>query len=712
MYNTIGVYLGESENNCVITDTRTNLVALRNAGNLVVGCHYILTNHVQGRLVAGTTITLHADSASEFSENVTVNTTYDNEGWRGIYNIDTGLVLELQDNRNNIARGANGTEVSNFDWGNVAYTNVVVDNATLTVTYGATAVITNVTIDKLSTVVLTGFTGTLNNANISIVSTVNLTNANGSWRYGSIIENSSFNATGYTGGGDSYYFTISDATTFNISNSVSQVNIRTTDMHAMTMNANNLASGTGAITFLGCDMWQSSFTKGTGTGITTVNRLMMRDLSVVNHLTGVMTLNNVQCHGGNINQNTDAGASMSLTTTHVKQGSNISNAATGTLSMTQSTVEINTLVRRVAGATGTLDINTSRIASNVIVSNEATNTGSTSISQAEVIQGSNILNRSAVTITITKVSLDRASTIETSVATGGVMNVTDTRISGGSAIRKQTGSTSGTLVVNTGTNLDSSSFVQTSGIGNLTVSQSELTGSSGVNVTAGDRNYNFNRLTQSGVSRANLSGTNIAVTDAFAEIEMGYSGVLTISCSGNANNMNYCNIEGLSGAVTLSGTTGGKNMNRLKFFDGSLSVNNNPETATYQLWSIRDKGVVNIPAHASGQNIQFIDISNSSTMNINKTTNNQISNVQISNQGTYNALTGALNTTSLTIDQGVVTHNGGTISNTSKRIQSTFTVNGGTQNNVHHWSNTNKTTTVNNTSKADYLGLVSTAPIL
>jgi len=56
MYNTIGAFLGESENNCVIVDTRANLITLRNAGGLIVGCHYVLTDTVQGRLVAGTTI--------------------------------------------------------------------------------------------------------------------------------------------------------------------------------------------------------------------------------------------------------------------------------------------------------------------------------------------------------------------------------------------------------------------------------------------------------------------------------------------------------------------------------------------------------------------------------------------------------------------------------------------------------------------------------
>lgn len=125
MYNTIGAYTDSSGEGCVITGTRAELLALRNAGLLQPSCHYILTDHVQGRLVAGTTIELHAVAADEFSENVMVNTTYDNEAWRGIFDIDRGLVLELQDNRNNIARGINGTEVTNFDWGNTSYTNVI-----------------------------------------------------------------------------------------------------------------------------------------------------------------------------------------------------------------------------------------------------------------------------------------------------------------------------------------------------------------------------------------------------------------------------------------------------------------------------------------------------------------------------------------------------------------------------------------------------------
>lgn len=96
------------DSSCIISGTRAQLLALRASNSLDRGCSYLLTDHLQGRLVVGTTILLSAISINEFSENVSINTTYDNEGWRGIYDIDRSLVLELQDNRNNIARGFNG----------------------------------------------------------------------------------------------------------------------------------------------------------------------------------------------------------------------------------------------------------------------------------------------------------------------------------------------------------------------------------------------------------------------------------------------------------------------------------------------------------------------------------------------------------------------------------------------------------------------------
>ena len=51
--NTIsaGMSGGESpDSSCVVQITRNNLIVLRNAAQLEMGCHYLITDHVQGRL--------------------------------------------------------------------------------------------------------------------------------------------------------------------------------------------------------------------------------------------------------------------------------------------------------------------------------------------------------------------------------------------------------------------------------------------------------------------------------------------------------------------------------------------------------------------------------------------------------------------------------------------------------------------------------------
>lgn len=217
---------GGDGDNCVVTDTRTNLINLRNTNGLIVGCHYVLTDHVQGRLVAGTTITLHADSPNEFSENVSVNTTYDNEGWGGIYDIDRALVLELTDNRNNICRGINGTEVTNFDWGNINYTNCLVDNATWNTTIGQTRTCTNVKVTGSS--ILTNLTqtgGTLLNIDLKGQSQLILTSANISLRSFELDNQSTFQATNYTAGNLLSFYKL-NASSINISSSSSALSVK------------------------------------------------------------------------------------------------------------------------------------------------------------------------------------------------------------------------------------------------------------------------------------------------------------------------------------------------------------------------------------------------------------------------------------------------------------------------------------------------------
>lgn len=699
-----------SGSTCPAPMTRAALITLRNANGLTKDCDYVITDHVQGRLVAGTTIHLQAVSANELSQNVSVNTTYDNEAWAGIYDIDRGLVLELKDNRNNVARGFNGTEVANFDWGNAAYTNVLVDSSTLTATIGATHVITNVRIEKGSIVTLTGFTGQLNNSNIDIVSIVNLTNANGTWRYFEIKDNSTLNASGYTGGGDNYYNTIDRTSNVNFSNSSSGVVLRQNTLSGATITHSGVSTGTFTLTTSRVESSTITHSAGAGNFSATGNNQFLSNANI-SHSTGTMTLSNVHNYSSVIQQTTNAGAVMSLTQVNVKQASNISNQATGTLTMTRSDVEHSSSVRRQAGATGTLAFNNSRASGGSNIAHTATNTGNSTITSC-IFDASTLTNNSATVMNPTRVYVKGSSSITSNNGAAGTMSISDTELLGSATITKLPTSTAGTMSISGGTVINSASFIQTAGTGNLTISSAEISGSSAVNITAGNRNYNFTRLIQTGVSRANLSGTGAAITDTHNEFEMHYRATYTNSCSGTANAINYCEVSGLSGTLSLTGTTGGSNINRVKLKDGTFNKANNPNSGTYQLWNISDAGVVTLTNHAASEIINYIDVSNQSNITINRTGLGTISVVQVRNGGTVN-ITGTSTTISrLDVEQGSLNISAGSISNVSKKMSSVFTINGGVQTQVYHWSATNKTTTVNNTNRVDYLGVVSTAPIL
>jgi hypothetical protein len=64
------------------------------------------------------------------------------------------------------------------------------------------------------------------------------------------------------------------------------------------------------------------------------------------------------------------------------------------------------------------------------------------------------------------------------------------------------------------------------------------------------------------------------------------------------------------------------------------------------------------------------------------------------------------------MEQGSIIHSVGTLTNVSNKMQSTLTVTGIAYSNIHHWTTANKTTSVNNTNRVDYLGIASSVPIL
>lgn len=696
-----------SGNSCPAPMTRVALIALRNANGLSKDCDYVITDHVQGRLVSGTTIHLQAVSANELSENVQVNTTYDNEAWRGIYDIDRALVLELQDNRNNIARGFNGTEVSNFDWGNTNYTNVKVDQATLTVTYGYTALVNNVIIEQASTVTLTGFTGQFLNSHVKVASILNLTGANGIWRYMEITDNSTLNASGYTGGGDNYYNRLAGVSNVNFSNRTTNVTFRQNDLVQGIINA----SGATAITNIQTThLHNSTIVHATTAGALNITQGNKIDgASSLVHEMGVLNLATSQISQSstlrkNVTASTDNHTRLTLTS-----ASNLTNSSAGSISTTSLRMSSGNF-SKLAGALNVTNVNTSEITvGNLVIA--ATSNALVNITQTLITQGSVITLSSLSGTTISRTSLSGASNIILEANSNGNVNINDVQLSGGARISKFSASTSGILSVTGGTSLDSSGFINHSGTGNLTVSQGTIYGSGGINVTGGNRSYNFVRCTLYGVARANLSGTG-AVQDNFNEVTICDRGAYTSSCSGTANNLNYSIIAGLSGAITLTGTTGGKNMNRIKCNDGSINMNNNPNAGLFQLWNVSDAGVITVSNNSANQNINYVNVTAGGQFIINRTGTGLIQYVDVINNGTLNLLGTSGAVTKAIAEQGTLTMNGGSCNNIVKRLQGTWIINGGFQQNTYHLNSALKTTTVANTNRVDYLGVVSTVPIL
>ena len=209
--------------------TRVEILNLRNTNQLVPWVSYEIIDHVQGRLVAWTTVTLLATWTSELSHDARVNTTYDNTSWFWLYDIDTWVVYQLTDNRGNTVKWTAWIQVANFDRWNPAYTNCLVDNATRIVTIGNTATMLNVTVEKWAVLNTTWFTWSLQNSFFSNASFWIFTNADLIWRHSRIFLWAVFNASWYTWWWDNYYNEIS-WTNINISNSSSQVILRNNNM--------------------------------------------------------------------------------------------------------------------------------------------------------------------------------------------------------------------------------------------------------------------------------------------------------------------------------------------------------------------------------------------------------------------------------------------------------------------------------------------------
>lgn len=120
---------------CPAPMTRAALRALRTSGGLNVNCHYVITNpNAQGNLTAQK-ILLHAVDNSTLSMNVSILTSHDTLAWSGVYDIDTDDVLEVTDNLEN--KVISNASILNFPFGvSIVNGNTVMNRANLIHTSG------------------------------------------------------------------------------------------------------------------------------------------------------------------------------------------------------------------------------------------------------------------------------------------------------------------------------------------------------------------------------------------------------------------------------------------------------------------------------------------------------------------------------------------------------------------------------------------------
>lgn len=601
---------------CPAPMTRAALIALRNAGDLSKDCDYVITDHVQGRLVAGTTIHLQAVDANTLSENVSVKTTYDNEAWQGLYNIDTGIVFYLADNFGNRVRGTQ--DVTAFDWGNPSYLRNTINGSSITYTYGNTATVqylnaTNATIN------LTGYTGTIDHMDV-VGSTVTLTGSALKFFRCNFAYGTNANLTGMTDTGTlSRWVFNSSAIDFRNSTTVISTlsNVRTNNI---TWNMANVTGG--AFVGLGLDISSSTlnFTDGIGT-FTVSNNSTIESGAIINFSAGNLTITRTTVASGSTIQVGGSNTSVLFSSSHVKSCTLTNNGA-GLLQFINADVSSSALLNVAAGSSCALTFRNTRLS-----------------------------DSSDITIAATAI---------------------------------------GNAITFNNCTIGANQFISVTGTRSL---------------TANDSIMNSSTLT--------LSGSG-AATDTINKLTMSSDANITLSNSGDANMINTMTIFGEFSTFSVSGTSGSGIYNRMALLYGRYIETNVPTAKSVIVARIENTGVINMLNVPAGYQLLNVTIRQNAVLNINKTA--------VGNSQYINITRGTLNITGMagTVDEvlietdgtGIVNINGGIVNGLSKKMSGTLTISGGTQNNIHHWTNVSKTTSANNTNAVDYLGVVSSVPIV
>ncbi len=562
---------------CPLPMTRAALITLRNASGLTKDCDYVVTDHVQGRLVAGTQIHLQAVSANELSENVSVNTTYDNEAWAGIYDLDRGLVLELHDNLNNIARGPNGTEVSNFDWGNVNITNTTVDSATWTHTIGSPRIVRDLTVKSLATLTTTGWAGgSITDGTVirGFGTNVNMTNANASLLIGEIKDASILNLSGFTAGSTLNRYNLSSSN-FNFSNSTSPVSLSIVTSVGSTFTHSGVTTGT--ITGSNLTMANTSFINhSNGAGNLSLNRVDLINQGSITHTAGTVALSGYKISGGANVQQTGAG-NTSLSNGELAGQSSVINQSTvnvngtrysafsnssfnantssaGTVTLTGTSSDNSSQIFKTATSTaGNMSITTSTLTNSAII--QQTGTGNLNISDTELPSKSRVVLTNTRSLTITRGDFHNLTQI-TQSGTGAVVD---------SIVDSETGTRATIALSSTGAGGHLLNYCRVQGLGGI------------FNVSGTSTSQVFNRV-KADAGTYNFTNNTVANT--------------------------YSNMTIMDGATaTFQNMAVTKNFNNVQIFNASfLNVNAPTGTGLIQNISARDSATININGTAGAGN--------------------------------------------------------------------------------------------------------------
>lgn len=116
-------------------NTRAAILALRNSGSLVPGCHYIVTDPSADGNLDVQEVLLHATDVGVLGMQADILTSHDTSAWEGTYDIDANNVLEVTDNlENNVTENSS---ILTFPFGVALVADNTVEGGTLNYTGGS-----------------------------------------------------------------------------------------------------------------------------------------------------------------------------------------------------------------------------------------------------------------------------------------------------------------------------------------------------------------------------------------------------------------------------------------------------------------------------------------------------------------------------------------------------------------------------------------------